>query len=277
MRFFSGRLRMNYEEIAEILKSHPQAAVATVVRTAGSAPREPGAKMVVLPDGTTRGTVGGGALEKLVVQDALELLGTGGAALRTYGLRPSEQGGIGAECGGEAEVFIEVRGLADRLLILGGGHIGAALHRLGRELGWETCIVDNRPAFAEASRFPGAGTVLRAEYGDPALRNLVTSRTAAVVVTHAHEGDEEALGNLLHTDAFYIGMIGSRRKVGVIFKRLGEKGVEPGRLDAVRAPVGLDIGAQTPAEIALSILSEIVRDRAGGGSGRPLREIRPAK
>lgn len=265
---------MNYAEVAELLARGGPAVVATVVRTSGSSPREPGTRMVVLPDGTTHGTVGGGTLEKKVVGDALALLGRGGTALRAYGLRPEDQGGIGMECGGESEVFLEVAGASERLLVLGGGHVGLALHRLARELGWETVVVDEREAYADPSRFPGARQVLRASYGDrETLASLVTPRTAAVVVTHSHPTDQEALGSVLGAGAFYVGMIGSARKVRTLLGRLAEAGADAGELSAVHAPIGLHLGAESPAEIALSILGEILAARNGlGPEVRSLKE-----
>ena len=256
---------MTYEEIAEILAKHPVAVVATVVATQGSAPRDPGARMVVLPDGKTFGTVGGGTLEQTVIEDALALFSTGSTLRKMYGLKPESQGGIGMVCGGESEVFLEVMGVQDRCLILGGGHIGLALHEMGRLLGWETAIVDDREAFAEADRFPGAREVRCAPYDDPSLRDLVTKKTAAVIVTHAHTGDRAALGTLAGTPAFYLGMIGSSRKVKTILDSLVEEGVEASALAGVHAPIGLDLDAQTPAEIALSIWAEILACRQGLG------------
>jgi xanthine dehydrogenase accessory factor len=248
---------MTHAEIAKALAERPHAAVATVVRTGGSAPRTPGARMLVFPDGSTQGTVGGGTLEKKVVEDALALFATGGTRIETYGLRPKEQGGIGMVCGGESEVFIEILGAGDRLLVVGGGHIGLALHRLGSELGWETDVVDDREEFARPERFPGART-RHISYDDKGLAQGVTSRTAIVIVTHAHEGDRAALGSVIHSPAFYIGMIGSSRKVRTIFSALTEDGVPASRLEAVHAPIGLHIGAESPAEIALSIFAEIL-------------------
>ncbi len=263
---------MKYDEIAESLRKRPRAAVATVVASSGSAPRAPGARMVVFQDGRSEGTVGGGILEKKVVEDAAALLATGGTSLRTYPLRPEKQGGIGAECGGEVTVFIEAFGAGPRLLILGGGHIGLELYKLAQQLGWEVAIADDRPAFSSRERFPQAIALRTAGYGDPALRELADGRTAIVIATEAHTGDAAALANLIGTGAFYVGMIGSARKVAAITAALQKEGTPAEKLGAVRAPVGIDIGAETPAEIAVSIFAEILAVKSGVSSVRPMME-----
>lgn len=254
---------LDHERISALTKEAGSVAIATVVRAEGSTPREIGSKMVVMPHGKTEGTIGGGKLEDLVIKDAMALLDTGGCAYKEYGLRPEKEGGIGTECGGQVAVFIEVAGRPESLVILGGGHVGLALYQLAKVLDMQVTVVDDREEFASQQRFPQA-KVVRADYDDPKLRKLVWPRTSVVILTHAHMHDAEALKNMLPTNAAYIGMIGSKRKVPKVKERLRGEGVAKKDLDRVYAPVGLDIGAQTPAEIAVSIMAEIVHVRKFG-------------
>jgi xanthine dehydrogenase accessory factor len=241
-----------FRSLADLIVTHPGVVLATVVSKDGSAPREAGARMAVMPDGSILGTVGGGSLEKQVIEDALAVMRDGRPRLAAYDLVEEAGGGVGAACGGRTEVFLEPLGSAPHLLVVGAGHVGLALARLG-----------DRAGFADKASLAGA-TVVRYAADDPSIRNLVTEGTAVVVVTHSHLMDRQALGNLLGTDAFYIGMIGSRRKVAAEMKVLEDEGAPADRLRAVHAPIGLDIGAETPAEIAVSILAEIVALRRTG-------------
>jgi xanthine dehydrogenase accessory factor len=238
--------------------------LATVVSTGGSAPREAGARMAVMPDGSIVGTVGGGILEKTVIEDALAVMGEGRPRLARYDLTVGE-GGIGAECGGRAEVFLEPVGSAPHLMIVGAGHVGLALARLGVDAGFMVSVIDDRPEFAEKAAIPGIRVVARSA-DDPSLRDLVTEHTAIAVITRSHMMDREALQNLAETGAFYVGMIGSRKKVAAEMKALTEAGVDPEALARVHAPIGVAIGAETPAEIAVSILAEIIAVRRTGST-----------
>jgi len=255
---------LDLERIGQLKGEHGTLAILTVVRTSGSSPRDVGAKMVVLPDGSTEGTIGGGKLEKLAVQDALEMLKKGGCSYKQYRLRPEEEQGIGAECGGDVDVFIEVLGPADHLVILGAGHIGLALHRLAQVLDFKVTVIDDRPEYAVPQKFKGADVRLM-RYDDPGISALLTPNSYVVVVTHAHMNDATALKTVLGSKVRYVGMIGSRRKVSKLKEQLEKDGVPKERLDEVFTPVGLDIGAETPAEIAVSIISEMIHIKRKGG------------
>jgi xanthine dehydrogenase accessory factor len=251
-----------FERLADLLGTHPRLVLATVVSTGGSAPREAGARMAVLPDGSIVGTVGGGILEKRVIEDALEVLRENAPRLVRYELTQGQQG-IGAECGGRCEVFLEPVGSAPHLLVLGAGHVGLALAALGRDAGFKVTVVDDRREFADRATRPGVTVVIKST-DDPSLRDLVTDQTAVAVVTRSHKLDRESLRNLVGTNALYIGMIGSRAKVEKEMGLLRDEGVDPDALGRVHAPIGLDIGAETPAEIALSILAEVTAVRRTG-------------
>jgi xanthine dehydrogenase accessory factor len=251
-------IRRFYESLSGLLKEHPTLAVATVIEKKGSAPRDIDAKMAVLPDGSTFGTIGGGGLEKLVIDDALDAMEEGGSFTKTYDLSGRESGGTGQICGGTASVHVEIIRSPDTILLCGGGHIAKAIAPMAVLLGLNLIVVDEREQYASKDRFPGAWKILKASPLDPKVRELVTSSTYIVILTYSHKGDKEALKNLVSTKAAYIGMIGSRKKVEKILDELESEGVPADALGRVYSPIGLDIGAETPAEIAISILSEII-------------------
>ncbi len=238
--------------LASIEKMEP-AALATVVEVKGPSPAQVGFKLLVLGDGSAVGNVGGGALEQQVRGDAISALEGNRSRLVHYALRENGPDAVGMLCGGEVTVFIEVCQPAPTLLIVGGGHIGRPLAEMARTVGFEVRVVDVRSKRATAPQL------------DPAI---ITPRTYVVVITENHVTDEQALSQILNTPAAYIGMIGSQRKAGTIFAHLRGEGVSEAQLARVRAPIGLDLGGRSPAEIALSILAEIVQVRYSGG-GKP--------
>ncbi len=231
------------------LAANQQVALATVVNVQGASPARPGFKLLIWPDGTCMGNVGGGALEQRVRADAGEALACGKPQLAHYRLTEEGPDALGMFCGGEVLVFIEPFGLRPVLLIVGGGHIGRPLADLGRVVGYEVQTVDVRPERADRPQF------------DPAT---VTSSTFVVLITEDHVTDEAALRQALETPAPYIGMIGSLRTVGIVLEHLRADGFSDEVLARVRAPIGLDLGGREPAEIALSVLAEIECVRHGG-------------
>jgi len=253
-----------YDKISELIRSHARIALATIVQTKGSTPRTAGAKMVVFPDGTSYGTLGGGKLEYLVTQDAQEAIRKGESMLKDYSLLEQDKGGIGAMCGGDASVFIEVIKRSDRLLILGGGHIAMALYLMALEADFSVVVVDQRPEFVSKDRFPRAELLLNYSEDDHRLKEIVDKNTFIVVVTHGHKNDKTAVKNLIDCEYKYLGMIGSMRKAKQVLEELAAEGVSREKLDRVYAPIGLDIKAETPAEIAVSILAELIQVRRSG-------------
>ena len=253
-----------YEDLKQMVNKHRRVAVATVVDTGGSHPRDVGAKMLVLPDGTGVGTVGGGKIERLVMDDALKGLDDGAPFSKHYKLLPEEMGGVGMECGGDVMVFFEYPRAPETLLLCGAGHIASHLAPMAARADFSVVVVDQRAEFATPERFPDAAQVLRMDMSDPALKGLVDGSTYAVVITHGHKDDKEAVASVIDAGPAYLGMIGSRRKVGAIMKQLREEGTDEEKLRGIFAPIGLDIGAETPGEIAAAILAELIAVRRTG-------------
>jgi xanthine dehydrogenase accessory factor len=268
------------EKIAKLLREGKRVAVATVVETTGSTPRKAGARLAVVSDGTLLDSVGGGALEAMIVEDARRFLDEGGTGLKEYSLREGEHpGSTGMVCGGRARVHFQVEVPPERLIIFGGGHVGAALARLSTGLGFDVTVVEDRPRFLENVAF--AGLVRLWQTGPDFAGDLpaIDPSTYVAVVTRCHRTDLAALRRVAGTPAAYLGLIGSRRKIGVVMHRLREEGVPEEALGRICAPIGMPIGACTPEEIAVSIAGEMIRVRRGfAPAGREVIAIpRPAE
>ncbi len=253
-----------FEEIVAARKSNQPVVLATVIQSLGSAPREEGARMLVRPDGSIAGTIGGGAVEQKIIEEALQLMKGGASKLITYELKD-----IGMQCGGGMSVFIEPLVPAPQLLIFGAGHIGACLAQIGKMLEFSVTVVDNRPEFANADRLPWADTIIAEEYAAAIERLVFNARTYVVILTHKHAHDYEVLEKCLNKTWCYLGMIGSRAKVAKVFDQLRAKGVADEIIAKIHSPVGIKIGANTPAEIAISILAEIIQVRSSAGAAAP--------
>jgi len=251
-------MREFYERLPALLARHGTFAIATVVQVAGSSPRDEGAKMVVLPDGAILGTLGGGSLEAGVIQDAQECLRSQTPALKGYDLTES---GLGMKCGGRVQVYIEPVCPARRLVIFGGGHVGKAVARLAHETGFATEVVDDRPehlapaAYPEGVRLTKIGADFREGYEAPGARDF------AVVVTRQADLDADLAGRCAGTCA-YTGVMGSLKKRAFIRRRLSDAGVPEEVIAKIHCPMGLDIGSDTPVEIAFSVLAELIALRA---------------
>jgi len=235
----------------EALQHDELVALATVVDVRGASPAQLGFKMAIWPDGRVVGNVGGGGLEQHVRDAAALALREGRSRLAHYTLREEGPDAVGMACGGEVSVFIDVCQPSARLLIVGGGHLGRPLAEMARLAGWSVQVVDQRPE---------RGTLAEL---DP---SSITPWTYVVIVTETHATDQETLRRVLDSPAAYIGMIGSRRKVRAIFHQLQSEGMSGERLARVRAPIGLDLGGRSPAEIAVAILAEMIQVRHGGSS-----------
>lgn len=255
-----------YKWIAEAIEQGQRVALATLVHVAGATPRQVGTKMVVYADGRTAGTIGGGEMEARVIQEAVAAIQEGTSRLLHYALRDAEDGDPGI-CGGTADVFIDVAAPQPMLLVVGAGHVAMPVAEIGHLCGFRVIVVDDRPDMVSAERFPHADERLAGQIVETLRAWTITPDTHVVIVTRGHACDEGALRAVIDSPAAYVGMIGSRRKVRATLDHLQADGIGESLLQRVRAPIGLDIGAQTPAEIAVSILAEIVMLRQGGRGG----------
>ena len=254
--------------LAELLAARERrepCVLATVAATRGSVPREAGAKALIFPDGRIAGTIGGGKFESLVIADAQAALESRAPLLKTYPLHEKSVESFGAICGGEMTVLLEPQIVKEALVIVGAGHCGQALCRLARECGWHVTVLDDRADLLEACN---AHERLRTPAPEFIAAHPWRTEEALVLVARNFMIDGEALAAALaHPGAGYVGMIGSTRKVRRVFDDLRSRGISDATLAGVFAPIGLDLGADSPAEIAVSVLAEILgvlRGHAGG-------------
>ena len=245
-----------WQKLTEAQQQGRAAVLVTVVAVEGSAPREVGAKMLVYQDGSTDGTVGGGAIEKAVVERCAQVLKDRQPALIEHDL-----GGLGMSCGGRMKFFLEPYFAVPPLIIFGAGHIGKALAEIAHLLQFSVTVVDDRAEFATAERFPHADVLICDEYRKSFERLQLTPDSYIVIVTYRHLHDQEILEFCAGRPFKYLGMIGSRTKVSQTFKTLQENGVSAETLARVHSPIGLKIGARTPAEIAVAIAAEMIAVR----------------
>lgn len=246
--------------IADNRKQGKSFVLATIIKIAGHTPRDVGARMLVYPDGSIYGTIGGGNFEKSIIEDCLSLLnGNSEHLLKTYKFQGTGDDSTGMLCGGEAQVFMEVFAKPDTLLIFGGGHVGGALAEVAARLEFKIIIVDSRPNILESYRLP-VQTILTDENYDDNIPEI-GPESYVVIVTHGHKHDQKILSRVIKDDCAYIGMIGSPRKIAATFSALEQEGIDKALFDKVHAPIGLDIGAEGPQEIAVAIAAELIAVR----------------
>ncbi|MGE5707860.1 MAG: XdhC family protein [Bacteroidota bacterium] len=257
-----------------LIENGQPCATVTVVKTSGSIPVEIGAKMLVGPGGVLlAGTIGGGKLEMLAIEEAGRQIESGAGGLFSYVLTEEEAGGLGMVCGGNLQAFIEVFTPQDQLVLVGGGHVNLALAKLSALFGFRLFVIDERPEWANEENFPGA-TVLNTSAEEGFRQIPMNTSTVVVIATRGHRADLEGLEAALDHPARYIGMIGSKRKVLEVYKELEEKRDLSSERARIFAPVGLDLGGKSPMSVALSIMAEIQMVK-NGKSGRSMREGLP--
>mgnify|MGYP003471632077 CR=1 FL=1 len=247
-----------YEEALRLKKQGRTSAIATIVECRGSSPQKQGAKMLVRDDGSALGTLGGGCLEADVVHYALMALQDGQP--RTVPFELSEKDG-GLVCGGTVLVFIEPVFVDPRLVILGAGHVGKALATLARFAGFRVIVADDRPEHANRDNIPDAQEIVVDEFEAVFSSVPVDRNTFIVIATRGHNHDLDAVKAALTTNAGYIGLLGSKRKKGLLMNALRDGRVSPEDIARVIIPVGLPIGSVTPEEIAVSIMAQIIQHR----------------
>ncbi|MHB8618305.1 MAG: XdhC family protein [Chloroflexota bacterium] len=240
--------------ITAALAARQAAALTTVVALKGRMPVTIGAKMVITWDGRQTGGLGSPELEARVLEDLKGVMHTRQVTTKSYQLAPGQT----------AEVFFELFMPPPTLIVVGAGHIAVPLAAMGKMLDYEVVVIDDRATFANKTRFPTADRVMVQDYEEAITSLDITPSTFIVLVTRGHRHDVLSLRKVIQKPAGYIGMIGSRRRVFAVLKLLKDEGVSLGDLAKVKAPIGIDIGAQTPAEIAICILGEIVNTWHGG-------------
>ena len=247
-----------YQELARMAEAGEQAAVCTVINAQGSTPRHTGSKMIVYPGGKIMGTIGGGEMENRVITSAYEVIASNKPQRLDFNLSDPTQGDPGI-CGGQMEVFVEPVQPDATIVVIGGGHVGKAVVHLAKWLGYRVILSDDREEFCNAESVPGADEYLNYQMKDMFEYLNIHAQTYLIFTTRNTSIDIEALPVSLESPARYIGVIGSKRRWEVTRKTLIEEGISAEKLDLVDSPMGLDIHAESPQEIAVSILSQVIK------------------
>lgn len=249
-----------FDEIVRMRRAGQRGALATIVHTNGSIPSYESSRMLVREDGSIAGTVGGGCVEAEVWAAAKEVIENEQPRKMTFNLNHDAAYDAGLICGGSLEIFVEPLLPQPTLYLFGAGHISTAVARVAAQAGFAVGIVDDRDTFANPERFPMASGI-HTSYEDAFEKIHPTQSSYLVIVTRGHKDDMRVLAWAVDTQARYIGMIGSKRKVVSVYKALVKEGHSPEKFSEVHAPVGLEIGALTPEEIAVSITAELIAVR----------------
>jgi xanthine dehydrogenase accessory factor len=252
-----------FAAVADALERGESAALVTIVSTTGSTPQRIGAKMLVFADGRIVGTIGGGCYENDAFWKARDAIAQRKPLLVHYELSDDFAQETGLICGGQMDVYIEPIEPSPELYIIGAGHVGFHLARIAQEVGFRVHVADDREKFANAERFPHAAEIVVDDIPSWIARVSLPPHAYAVIVTRGHTNDLEALRALAPRELRYLGLIGSRAKVARIYDALTADRMPAELLERVHAPVGLDIGAVTPQEIAVSILAELIAVKHG--------------
>jgi xanthine dehydrogenase accessory factor len=247
-----------YEDILACLKAGMPFCVVTVTTATGSTPRTAGAKMIVLEDGTIKGTIGGSLVERNMRDRALAALRDGKPRVETYSLAAEQSTSEEMICGGEMTFFLEPHTTGKHLYIFGAGHCGYALARAAAQAGFSIHVLDDRPEVATRERYPMAASITVGDYAEISAQLQPAKDAYITIMTQAHAGDETVLAHVLRKECRYIGMMASTRKREIIYKNLRGNGVTEQELEQVHSPVGLEIEAETPEEIAVSIVAELI-------------------
>lgn len=262
-----------FAAVAEALERGEAAALVTIVSTTGSTPQRVGAKMLVFPDGRMVGTIGGGCYENDAFWKAREAITSRKPQLVHYELDDDFAQETGLVCGGQMSVYIEPVEPNPSLYVIGAGHVGACLANMAHDAGFEVHVVDDREKFASRERFPQVAEVVTEDIPAWLERTVLPSHAYCVIVTRGHTNDLDALRALAPRELRYLGLIGSRAKVARITDQLLSEGMNPAMLTQIHAPIGLDIGAVTPQEIAVSILAQLIAVKHGKVKGRDANEL----
>ena len=250
-----------YEQIVQLRREGRRGAVATITNVRGSIPSFQTAKMLVRDDGSIAGTIGGGCVEAEVWQAAREVMEQEKPRSLTFNLNNNPKYDTGLVCGGTLEIFVEPVLPPALLYIFGAGHVAYNLYRVATLAGFEVVVVDDRESYANRERFPEAREVIAADFDAVTARLLVPESSYIVIVTRGHRDDMRVLRWAVNANARYLGMIGSKRKTISTYKELEKEGIPAEKFANIHAPVGLEIGAVTPEEIAVAIVAEMIAER----------------
>ncbi len=256
-----------FQALSELEKTNESAALCTVTKSEGSTPRHVGSKMLVYADGKFIGTVGGGDLEHRVMDEAWIAISEGTARTLKYSMVDPSRGDPGV-CGGTVEVFVEPILPPAMIVVIGAGHVGKAVVHLAKWLGFRVAVSDDRAEFCNPESVPGADAYYPVEMGKLVDHLKINRLTYIVITSRGSSVDALGLPSLLETNASYIGVIGSKRRWLTTVKALKEKDVSDEKIARVHSPMGLELNAETPEEIAVSILAEIlmIKDKGTGKS-----------
>ena len=249
--------------LANLSRDGTAGALCTIIKTKGSTPRKEGSKMLVYPDGRIVGSVGGGEVEGRVIQEAINALETGQSKIISYDLVDPHKGDPGV-CGGTLEVFIDFLHTPDDIVVVGGGHVGRAVVHLAKWMGFRVILTDDREEYCTPESVPGADQYIHCNLDELPSRYDFSSQTAIVLATRNNQVDISGLPEILGEPSAYIGVISSQRRWKLTEKQIINSGVKKERLQKIHAPIGLDIKADTPEEIALSIMAEIIMVKRSG-------------
>jgi len=259
------------QTLAELERKGEPVAVATVVRAHGSVPRHDGSKMLVRADGRIEGTIGGGDMESRVIREALAALADGETRMLSYAFRDVEKGDVGV-CGGEVEVFVEPVLPRSQVIVAGGGHVGRAVAHLAHWLGFRVVVTDDRAEYASPESAPDADEHIHCALSELPERTRIDRSTFVLLTTRGMPVDIVGLPALLATDAAYIGVIGSRRRWETCVEKLRAGGMSGDDISRITSPIGLELNAESPEEIAVSIMAEIIMLQRKGTGARMQHE-----
>ncbi|TAK29475.1 MAG: hypothetical protein EPO21_21495 [Chloroflexota bacterium] len=262
-----------FEALLEATKTDGRLVTASIIGPDSLPQEKLGLRLFVRQDGSIVGSMHGDGAHNEVVQACRAALKTGRPATIAVKVGADEAPNLWLTPGSELEIFVDVIQSRDTLFAIGAGHIGHALARMANVVGFEVTVVDDREDFANRDRFPDADRVISADIGETVRSFAITPATYVVIVTRGHRYDEDALAGVLGSPAAYVGMIGSRRRVKAVLQHMMEDGASAETIDRIHAPIGLDIGAETPEEIAVSILAEIIQTKYGKQSSLSMKGV----
>jgi xanthine dehydrogenase accessory factor len=258
-----------YRALLDIEETGEGAVLCTIITSSGSTPRHQGSKLLVYPDGRTIGTVGGGEVESRVIKEALEAYQDGKNRILSYNMVNPKEGDPGV-CGGSLEVFVEPIHPKPVLVIIGGGHVGKALAYLAKWLKYKVVISDDRPEYCTPEYIPDGDEFYPIPMKEIPGKMAINQFTHIVLATRGSNIDVEGLPALIDSPAAYLGVIGSKRRWLITKKALMEMGIPEEKLSRIHSPIGLELNAETPEEIAVSIMAEIIMLR-NGGTGQTMK------